>query len=789
MIDGARDVLDDLLARQRHAWSAGDRPRVEDLLSDSSLPPDPDALLDLVYHEIVLRDELGESPCLDEYARRYPGLRDDLALHFEVHHALREDLLRDTPRVVLTSPAAEGGDVSIPVFADYVILGELGRGGMGVVYRGRHRRLKRPAALKMFRPGRIPSPRELARFRAEAEAVARLQHPNIVQIFEVGEAGGLPFLALELAERGTLAQKLQGQPLPPREAAALVEVLARALHHAHERGVVHRDVKPANVLFAQDGTPKVTDFGLAKLLEGDPGHDATRTGEPVGTPRYMAPEQAAGRPDRVGPATDVYALGTVLYECITGRAPFVAPGVLETLEKVRTVEPLSPRRLQPGVPRDLATVCLKCLRKEPEKRYYSAQELADDLRRFREGEPVRARPTPRWERLWKWCRRRPAAATLAAACTVALCAAVATLGYRQYADARRLAALRDEVTALVNDGRDALARQDDRAAREKFLAALAKVRAEPGLADQELGVRGWLDQSLRDGERQRWSRRRPPPLFEDLRDEAFLRAVVLDPDRAKPSPAARRAIADALALTADDPAWRDEREPLVLLDAGLLLRGGDPAAALARLDGTASRHARLLRADCLVRLGRHPEAAAEQAAAANLPDADALGHFLAAVERFTRHDLAAAAAGFEQALLAEPDHFAARCLQAACFLGLGRPGEAKVALTACLAQRPGFAWSYLLRGRACLLDGDAAAAQSDFRRGLDLNPREPARCALLVALGRLLFDQKHWDEARRHLDEAAGLAPDEAAVWLGLAELHARRQQWSRAEQDWVGVR
>jgi WD40 repeat protein/tRNA A-37 threonylcarbamoyl transferase component Bud32 len=299
----------------------------------------------------------------------------------------------------------------MPVVPGYEVEAELGRGGMGVVYRARHRALKRTVALKMIRVG-LAGALERARFRAEAEAVARLQHPNIVQIHEVGESGGLPFCALEFVEGDSLARKLADTPLTPTEAAALVEKLAGAMHLAHSRNVIHRDLKPANVLLLPDGTPKVTDFGLARLLDADDGQ--TRIGDVMGTPAYMAPEQAEGHSHRVGPAADTYALGAILYECLTGRPPFRGTSIGETLDQVRTREPVTPQLLQPAVPRDLATICLKCLRKEPAARYASAQYLADDLRRFREGRPILARPTPVWERLLRWSRREPLSAALAA---------------------------------------------------------------------------------------------------------------------------------------------------------------------------------------------------------------------------------------------------------------------------------------------------------------------------------------------------------------------------------------
>jgi WD40 repeat protein len=307
-------------------------------------------------------------------------------------------------------PANEGQRDGLPAVPGYEILDEVGRGGMGVVYRARHEGLNRLVALKMIRPG--GDLEERARFKLEAEAVARLQHPNIVQIFEVGEADGRPYCALEFADGGSLAQKLAARPLPPREAARLVEALAGAMQLAHSRNIVHRDLKPANVLLTADGVPKITDFGLARHLDSDRG--LTQTGAVVGTPSYMAPEQASGRRQDVGSAADVYALGAVLYECLTGRPPFQGATVLETLDQVRHQEPVPPSRLQPKTPRDLETICLKCLRKQPEQRYASAAALAEDLRRWQAGEPITARPVGRVERAVKWVRRNPVVAGLLA---------------------------------------------------------------------------------------------------------------------------------------------------------------------------------------------------------------------------------------------------------------------------------------------------------------------------------------------------------------------------------------
>jgi WD40 repeat protein len=300
----------------------------------------------------------------------------------------------------------------------YEILGELGRGGMGVVYKARQRALSRLVALKMLLIGDHAGPQELARFRAEATAVARLQHPNIVQIHDVGEHDGRPYLTLELVDGGSLAARLDGTPLPALEAARLGEALARATAAAHRAGIVHRDLKPANVLLTSDGTPKITDFGLAKQLDSP--SSATQSGAVVGTPSYMAPEQAAGKNRAVGPAADVYALGAILYELLTGRPPFKAETALDTLMQVVSDEPVPPSALQRKVPRDLETIVLKCLRKEPPRRYASADDLAAELCRFREGKPILARPVGRLERLGRWCRRNPLVAGLTLLVALAL---------------------------------------------------------------------------------------------------------------------------------------------------------------------------------------------------------------------------------------------------------------------------------------------------------------------------------------------------------------------------------
>jgi tetratricopeptide (TPR) repeat protein len=315
--------------------------------------------------------------------------------------ALEVTPVEDASPSVGTDPA-QGTAQAPERIGAYRVLDEVGRGGVAVVYRARQDNPERIVALKVLLAGSHSSAERRARFRTEADTIARLRHPNIVQVYEAGQHDGLPFLALEFCDGGSLALQLAGMPQPPASAAQRMELLARAVHHAHQAGVVHRDLKPANVLLTADGQLKVGDFGLAKAERPE----ITATGTVIGTPSYMAPEQADGRRE-VGPAADVYALGAMLYELLTGRPPFQGATALETLEQVRGQEPVPPRQLQPRVPRDLETVCLKCLEKEPGRRYGSAEFLADDLRRFQEGRPVQARPVSAAGRTWRWARRNP----------------------------------------------------------------------------------------------------------------------------------------------------------------------------------------------------------------------------------------------------------------------------------------------------------------------------------------------------------------------------------------------
>jgi serine/threonine protein kinase len=448
--------VDELRAEQLARWEKGDRVRLEVLLpTRAGLSDDTEAVLDLIYGEILLREEHGDLPQRDEYLRRFPHLADPLRRLFGVHEGLRS-LETDDPNnkdagvTTITDAGASDecafrGQGMPRQIGPYEILEEIGRGGMGIVWKARHRLTGRLAAVKVLR-SEDASEEERARFLNEARAVAALSHPNIVQIYEVSappEGEGVTFVALEYGAGGNLAAHIDGTPLPPREAAVLLQALADAMAHAHEAGIIHRDLKPANVLLASgacqrpEGTPqtsgglhpplavmpKITDFGIAKALDVHSGQ--TRTGSVLGTPSYMAPEQAMGRTAQVGPLSDIYALGAILYEMLTGRPPFKGTTVLDTLDQVRSQEPVAPRKLNPNVCVDLETICLKCLHKEPARRFTSSRELAHDLMRYINGEPIRARPVGTMERGLKWIRRRPAAAALLAVTALAVAALVA----------------------------------------------------------------------------------------------------------------------------------------------------------------------------------------------------------------------------------------------------------------------------------------------------------------------------------------------------------------------------
>ncbi|HET6880010.1 MAG TPA: serine/threonine protein kinase [Pirellulales bacterium] len=377
-------------------------------------------------------------PDRETWIDRHPDLAAELTEFFAAHDAV-ERLASPLRQAVTTVQLAAGESVTTlgyapavgkaveptTMFGDYEIIEEIARGGMGVVYKARQVSLNRLVAVKMILSGQLASADDVRRFRAEAEAAANLRHPNIVAIHDVGERGGQHFFSMEYVAGKSLSQMVREHPLSPEQAARYVKIVAEAIEYAHRQGILHRDLKPSNVLIDEADQPRITDFGLAKRLGSDSA--ATMSGMVVGTPSYMSPEQALGSPS-IGPAADVYSLGATLYDLVSARPPFRADSPLETLRQVRDCEPASPRVLNPKVPRDLETICLKCLAKDAQQRYAGAADVAEELGRFLEGEPIRARPIGSFTRAARWARRHPLpAGVMATAAVLLLVVTAATL--------------------------------------------------------------------------------------------------------------------------------------------------------------------------------------------------------------------------------------------------------------------------------------------------------------------------------------------------------------------------
>jgi tetratricopeptide (TPR) repeat protein/tRNA A-37 threonylcarbamoyl transferase component Bud32 len=873
--------LDEVCRRFEDACKQGRRPRLEEFVADVVGPERAELLRELLQLEIHYR---GTAAIVAEYEARFP---DDVSLIRAVFaEGMTVDPARSaaesdhsTPRAESSSviqPLAVGtrthpsaaGRVEAPPRADavaeaeqprfpsvpgYEILAELGRGGMGVVYKARHLTLKRLAALKMILSGDFAGQAQRARFRSEAEAIARLRHPNIVQIYEVGEERGCPFFALEFVEGGSLARRIRGTPQPPRQAAELVAVLAGAMHVAHQAGVVHRDLKPANILLANGGeerpddaagsegshpplarcTPKITDFGLAKRLDDDSGQ--THSGAIMGTPSYMAPEQAEGRVSEVGPAADVYALAAILYELLTGRAPFRGATLRETIEQVCTQEPVAPTQLQPKVSRDLETICLKGLRKDPRQRYATARDLALDLQRWLDGRPIQARPVPAWERAWKAARRRPAVAALAAVVLVTiLSGAAGAVFYVLYKGEQATARLQQlertqKMATLVSLGRAAAAAGRYEEAKEHFDRAQALRDADPGAVGEEVSralaedverVRKHLEEkgaqqqvfAVRDEFRGRRERARPH------RDQALFHTVSpREPDGAGDAVEVRREAAaalEALGLNVSDPAalaagldpFRHKVEDsdlrrvveecvevlLAWADAEMTAPalGGDPRAARRVLDGAASlaeahglaipRALLVRRARCLKVLN-DPGAGAEQARADGTAPATALDHFDAALASYRTGDVKEASAGCAETLRLQPDHFWARYVRALCNLREERWGEAKVELDICLARRPDYPWLLPLRGIAYGGQENDRAAEADFAKALESSADPAFQASVLTNRSALHLQNGRRDDAERDLRRAIELQPNGYQGYVNLARVLRGRRDFAGA--------
>lgn len=724
--------------------------------------------------------------------------------------------------------SGHAGAAPVPEIPDYEILGELGRGGMGIVYEARHRALQRRVALKVLGTGTAASLEGLARFRTEAEAVARLQHPHVVQIYDVGSHAGLAYFALQLCAGGSLATKLDGTPMPGRAAAALLHKLAGGMQAAHDAQIIHRDLKPANILLTAEGEPKISDFGLAKKLDAV-GH--THSGAILGTPKYMAPEQVQGATQRLGPWTDQYALGVILYELLTGRVPFQAATPEETLAQILLQDPVRPTQLQPGSSRDLETICLKCLEKEPERRFPSCRALQDELGRYLRGEPIKTRRAGVVERVGKWARRHPARAGLVTISVLAtvLLAGGAVVYYeqqigilnRQLSHEVNLRAVREQAGTDQRLGERFEAEKRFEDARAAYASALAALKAQPELHDEPL--RTEVERRL-DHIGHVLAARQDVARFRAPYDRALSHLMQLTGlDAAANKVQVRAAARDGLALfgLADDAAPVDGRlstlQPyltapehaalvtacyeLLLLLAGVEAEG--PAADRTAAASTVERAGRLgekyglkslaydARRVQIEALREGKPLPAPGIRAAGRQPSQGLDWFLLALESYTAGGTARieeARQACTEVLRQQPEHFWARYLQSLCSLRTGDWPAAKDGLTDCLSRRPAFAWPLVLRGFAARELGvkhqDAAEferARADFDRALLQDSDPLLQYTVLVNRGVLFIRQRQWAHAIADLGRALPLRPEAYQAYVNLADAHAGAGQWAEA--------
>jgi serine/threonine protein kinase/Tfp pilus assembly protein PilF len=742
------------------------------------------------------------------------------------------------------APSLEAMPAGLTI-AGYDVLGELGRGGMGVVYKARQRSLNRLVALKMILSGAHAGAAERARFRSEAEVLARLQHPHIVQIYEIGDHEGRPFLALEFIEGRSLTQCLKSAPQNARSSAQLVEILARAMQAAHERGIIHRDLKPANILLvrserpqavalgsADEGgryEPKITDFGLAKQLDKGPGH--SETGLVVGTPSYMAPEQAQGKTREIGPPADIYALGAILYDLLAARPPFKAETPIETITQVIHHDPVPPSQLQPTVARDLETICLKCLQKEPQRRYPSARALADDLARFLAGEPIQARPVGLWERAIKWARRRPVAAALAGvSCLTAISLLFGAFIWAEYQyqqaqvavkdselarqkleDYQTLAAGLEKAQGALLAGKVYLASGDFQNARMKAAEALNRIAAvetlnkagsEPRLEEFKAEAEQLLkeaNQRLDDLEASRIAEQKRDQ-FITKRDKAiFAESHLGGLDAGFSQKATRTAAIEALAVFGIGPQrgiplnldshYSDGRKQEIVAGCySLLLMLAEAVAqplesenrvkqleeALRILDQAAQLRAATTRAyhrrraNYLRQLGRQVDADAEQRQADRLRAEEAVDYFLLGDEAYQRRDWPQAIDYFKRTLHLEPEHFWARFLIAIAFMQLPRPDPEQAETHLTFCQSRQPDFVWIYLVRG-YVNGELG------RRALDAKLAQAGSC----------FDAA--EEDFRKAQERLNLNPDEEAAYnlvINRGVMHCRQEKFTEAIQE-----
>jgi serine/threonine-protein kinase len=698
-------------------------------------------------------------------------------------------------------PASWNPDTGLPHIPGYQVEAVLGRGGMGIVYKARHLRLNRPVALKMLLAGAYAGPGERERFLHEAEAVAGLRHPNIMQVHDMGDHEGRPYFTMEYVADGSLAQRLTGTPLGAPYAAALVATLAEAVQVAHQGGIVHRDLKPANILLQRktefsvaksgdanafgivpapisDFDPKIADFGLARHFEGESA--LTLSGARVGTPSYMAPEQALGKTRDIGPAADIYALGAILYELLTGRPPFRGETTAETEWQVVHQDPVPPLRLNRRVPRDLETICLKCLEKDPARRYATASALADDLRSLGEGRPIKTRRVGWAERLWRWCRRKPAAAALAVTALALVGLALAGARSLELREADRLAeTARQEEAVKVALEKAAALRQEGRwpearaalegaqrlladSAASDLVERLRQARSDADMGAELEEIR--LRLSAGEGSPKR------PPLSPEAMYSAAFRNYGIDLMMIAPAEAAARIRSSAVRQTLvaflhDWLRWVSDENRARIRDV------------LDRADDDAWRHAFRIAIgkkdlEKLNHLAHAPEAPHQPPVVLST-----LAGFLLA-DKY-RDD---AQALLREAQQRHPGDFWINYLLGVFWIK-ERPQVAVGYFRVAVAIRPTSDQAYMMLGRALLDSGDADGAIAAFRQAVALNPNYPVAKDLADALS----PRGGLEEARVAWSKFLERDPPDHGSWFGYAELClflGREDDYRRARRD-----
>jgi tetratricopeptide (TPR) repeat protein len=790
---------------------------------------DRDKRLDEIVVAYLEAVEAGQTLDRNEWLAREPGLAAELAEFFADQDRVKGwtgPLREVSPRLTDTvaGPETIGWD-DCPQAApgtfvgDYCLIEEIDRGGMGVVYKARQVSLQREVALKMVLAGRCGAAADLLRFRSEAEAAAHLDHPNIVPIYEVGEYRGRHFFSMKLIEGGNLKEHLARFAQDQRASARLLATVARAVHYAHQRGILHRDLKPGNILLDAKGRPHITDFGLAKRITRDPG--LTDPGAVVGTPSYMAREQALGQPLTV--SADVYGLGAILYELLTGRPPFRGATSFDVLQQVVEREAQRPGAFAPGIDHDLETICMKCLAREPQGRYGSADALADDLDNWLEGRPIRARRAGMGERAVKWARRRPAAAALVAVLGVTAASLATGYGWHQHGQAEQEASERraseqrsKDVQTLLLQAQKAYALDDLLEAHNLLSRALGLIQFDPALANLQEPVESLLTTTnVRISTRAalEYAQRKYQQFLHSW-DEALFRGTMLSgTEVADQRAAARNAAREALevfALTDDSvqplavsPAFSEAQRGeiaegcyellLILAEAEAQPASREHAEeALAilqrakRLEGLGPpppKAYHLRRAQYLQQLGRTHEAG-EASKAAEREPASAFDFFLLGYDELRQGALLEAVSQFKKALQKRPGDFWARYFLAISYLRARQPVLAKENLTGCLARRPDVAWVHMLLGLAHGELGEFADAEENAKIALGCNPDDDVRYAVLVNRGALRGGRGRCREAEEDLQQAMQLKPNRYQAYANLAKVYQRQNKFDEAVQQ-----